>query len=665
MVAPTLRKTLLFFAFFPVLSTLLLILAIPGHARVVVVAGDVDGNKSDDLIGIDPFGHIWITTDLSVWQPVSGTLSTLAGVGKDGYLTGLSASGEIYYTTDFSNWYYVAGKLFQLTMGDLNGDGREDMAGATVDGQIYYTFDSVNWQRLLGELSQLASGDLNGDGKDDLAGVTENGQIWYTTDLFSWHSVPGSLQQLSCCDLNRDGRADLLGVDSSDQIWYTTDLSSWDIVDGRLRQITCGDLNGDGQADVAGVTETGEVWYTLDRTNWQCIPGQFKPPQWTDQSYDYLNQLRAKAGMIPLQQDSLLETAALNHAFYCGVNGIVTHYEETYLPGFTGYAPPDRTIYVGYHYKNVGECIGSSNVDEKSATDYLMSAIYHRFGLLHLDIDTIGIAGFPGWVSGNFRGIFVYDMSNGLINQLCVNPSYSGQGQYMRNVCAPDVLIGADEFWAAEDEIRAKNPELVIWPVDGDEKVNPAFFEENPDPLPDYSVSGYPVSAIFNAYYVQDVTVSQFRLFNEETGAEIQPARLLDKTTDPNGRFSEYEFALFPLERLAWNTWYRAELRYSIEGSEQGKIWRFKTIGLGVPIYTVTGYGEVLTVAPGSRFAVYVPPTSEFPSWQFHGTCNHMSFDSEGVDQNTIIFTVSSDSQGSCDLTLNGGRHFTIRTEDD
>ncbi len=667
MTAPIARKALLLFALFLVLSMVVLITAITGYARVVMVAGDIDGDKTDELIGIDPFGHIWITTDLSIWQSVSGKLSTLAcgnfnGDAKNDAV-GLSASGEIFYTTDFNNWHSIAGKLYQLTAGDLNGDGKGDVAGVTIDGQIYYTLDLLNWYPLLGELSQIAAGDLNGDGKDDLAGVTEDGQIFYTIDLYTWYSVPGTLRQLSCCDLNADGRDDLVGVDSSDQIWFSTNLSSWTILNGKLRQTTCGDFNADGQADVAGVTETGEVWYTLDRTNWHHIPGQFKPPEWSDQSYEYLNELRAKTGMIPLQQDPLLETAALNHAFYCGVNGVVTHYEEADLPGFTGYAPRDRTIYVGYHYKNVSECIGSSNVDERRATNGLMTAIYHRFYLFDLDIDSVGIAGYPGWFDGNFTSIFVYNMSNSLINELCTYSSYSGQGQYMHDVCAPDVLIGADEFWAAKDQILARNPELVIWPVDGDNKVDPAFFEETPDPLPDYSVSGNPVSAEFNPYYVQDVAVSQFRLFNDETGAEIQPTRLLDKATDPNGRFSEHEFALFPLERLDWNTWYRAELAYSIEGTEHSKIWRFRTIDLGVPVYTVTGSGEVLTVAPGSKFAVYVPPTSEFPSWQFHGTCHHMSFSSEGVDPNTIIFTVSVDSEGSCDLTVNGDRHFTIQAD--
>jgi len=41
------------------------------------------------------------------------------------------------------------------------------------------------------------------------------------------------------------------------------------------------------------------------------------------------------------------------------------------------------------------------------------------------------------------------------------------------------------------------------------------------------------------------------------------PARLLSKQNDPNGRFSRFEFALFPLERLAYDTKYRAQISYN------------------------------------------------------------------------------------------------------
>lgn len=66
--------------------------------------------------------------------------------------------------------------------------------------------------------------------------------------------------------------------------------------------------------------------------------------------------------------------------------------------------------------------------------------------------------------------------------------------------------------------------------------------------------------------FFEDVTLHSFRLFNHETGVEVLDTRLLDADSDPNGKFSGLEFALFPLERLDWNTAYRAEAVYSADG---------------------------------------------------------------------------------------------------
>ncbi|MGB2682265.1 MAG: hypothetical protein WBE39_13225, partial [Candidatus Competibacter sp.] len=82
--------------------------------------------------------------------------------------------------------------------------------------------------------SRLVAGDLNGDGRADLAGVTSAGGIYYTTDLSRWNNIPGVLSRLVAGDLNGDGRAELAGVTSAGGIYYSPTLNGWVQVNGQL-----------------------------------------------------------------------------------------------------------------------------------------------------------------------------------------------------------------------------------------------------------------------------------------------------------------------------------------------------------------------------------------------------------------------------------------------
>ncbi|MDY0042038.1 MAG: CHRD domain-containing protein, partial [Desulforhabdus sp.] len=75
-----------------------------------LLSGDLDGNGSDDLIG-------------------------------------LTMTGEIFYSLDLATWQHLPGVLSRLAVGDLNGDGRDDIAGVTSDGLIFYTLNLSTWQQ--------------------------------------------------------------------------------------------------------------------------------------------------------------------------------------------------------------------------------------------------------------------------------------------------------------------------------------------------------------------------------------------------------------------------------------------------------------------------------------------------------------------------------------
>jgi len=82
-------------------------------------------------------------------------------------------------------------------VGDLNGDGRADLAGVNSAGYIYYSTNLKNWTRIPGALVRVVSGDFDGDGRADLAGVNSAGNIYYTLTLGPWTNIPGQLVALS------------------------------------------------------------------------------------------------------------------------------------------------------------------------------------------------------------------------------------------------------------------------------------------------------------------------------------------------------------------------------------------------------------------------------------------------------------------------------------
>jgi PKD domain/Cysteine-rich secretory protein family len=384
----------------------------------------------------------------------------------------------------------------------------------------------------------------------------------------------------------------------------------------------------------------------------------------TDDAYSYLNQLRQRADMLNYQRNTTLERSALNHAIYNATNPIPGgHYEQAGLTGFTGVEPKDRTANAGYRSLTVSENVSWDNdpsSTSKHSIDGLMSAIYHRFGFLTFSNNEVGV----GISKITQNNAYVYNMGNSDLNALCQGVTFSGAGKYYYSVCQPDIKIEATRFESALAVTQGNNPVIVKWPTNDDNDVPPAFYEESPDPLPDYSVSGYPISVQFNPLSFTSVTMNSFRLFNATDNSEILPTRLLDKTTDPNHKFSELEFALFPLERLAWNTTYRVEVDYTSNTGSDKLVWQFKTRDVGVPLYRIQAQGDVLQIPSNvPSIAVYVPPTISYPSMGglSYDYTSGMNLQVESIDDNTVKLNVSGSVGQQAVFTIFDGRTFTVQ----
>jgi hypothetical protein len=248
---------------------------------------------------------------------------------------------------------------------------------------------------------------------------------------------------------------------------------------------------------------------------------------------EYLNYIRVNTGLIPLKENLYLKKAAKNHAKYLVQNRTIGHFEDINRSGFTGKFGSNRAIFAGYETSMVIENISSNNFSYKDSIDGLMSAIYHRFGFLDFKIDEVGVGVSQGLdIVANTA--FVYNMGSSHLENLCKNrPTLEVFKTYVIGICK-DIHLKVDgkRFTQALHANMMRNSSIVVYPFDGQDDIPPAFYDELPDPLPSYSVSGFPISISFNMALLKDVRLLEFKLFRGEK--EITKSIIYSKNSDPN-----------------------------------------------------------------------------------------------------------------------------------
>jgi len=380
-------------------------------------------------------------------------------------------------------------------------------------------------------------------------------------------------------------------------------------------------------------------------------------------AFAYLNTLRSNAGMSTLASGSILDTASEAHSSYMQVNNVFGHFETPGDTGFTGVQASDRAVAAGYSSRGISENVAAGQQTAMESVDGLMSAIYHRFGFLNEEIDTIGI----GFVLGGSGFFSTYNMANLGITALCSGPSATGAGTFIVGGCADTakkILVG--DYDAALAAIANANPDVILWPQANAVDIPPAFFEESPDPLPDFSVSGNPISLQFNKHKVTTAGLTSIALFEDLTNTQIASARLrlLDVNTDPNSKFSDHQFALFPLDRLEWNTRYRVEAAIVKDGVPSNLNWTFTTRSLGIPTFAIAGSADLIEVESGTEIAVYVRPQASQPLLGGVGfTFSDGSFVPQlsFIDGNTVKITYSDPTIGNQATFTAGNYSFIVR----
>jgi len=262
-----------------------------------VAVGDVNGDgKADIAVGV-PAEGVGANTQQGRTYVFSGTDSSRL------------------LTLDTPNPQAGAYFGYSVAVGDVNGDGRDDIAAGApaegvgantqhgrayvfsgADGSLLLTLDTPNPQVGGGFGNSVAVGDVNGDGKADIGVGTPgesvgtntqqgrtyvfsgaNGSLLFTLDTSSPQASAGFGNSVAVGDANGDGKADIAvgapgeGVGTNTQQGRTYVFSgangslllTLDTPDPQAgawfgASVAVGDVNGDGKADIAvGVPAEG------------------------------------------------------------------------------------------------------------------------------------------------------------------------------------------------------------------------------------------------------------------------------------------------------------------------------------------------------------------------------------------------------------------------
>ena len=308
-----------------------------------------------------------------------------------------------------------------------------------------------------------------------------------------------------------------------------------------------------------------------------------------------INEYRSAVGLNMLEDNPSLTLAAKWHTKYIFANNEITHIQRKYGRNFSGVTPAERALSCGYNSRFVIENLSRGEKSYQESIKDLFGAIYHRFGFLNFNINEIGYY--------RLNDIYVYDMGNSFINKACKEKRNYKSG--FVNLCKDKNKIIPKNIFYLQTK---NNPKVVMWPYDGMKDAPAVFYDEIPDPLPNYGVCGYPVSIAFNPYYFQDKKISliSFELF--KNGKKVEKTKIITSQNDVNHMIKKTEFVLFPLERLEYGAHYEVKADFVIGGRMKSYEWSFDVEEKKVPVITVIGTKGQYHIKPNITYLVYFKP---------------------------------------------------------
>jgi uncharacterized protein YkwD len=221
-------------------------------------------------------------------------------------------------------------------------------------------------------------------------------------------------------------------------------------------------------------------------------------------AFDRLNEIRLRAGVGALAQNTFVDKAAQLHSEYMSFNNLITHEEMSGDPGFHGITVSARINAAGYaDLARSTEVISSSPLTisprptPAQSVDGLIGAPFHRGGMLQPDYADVGIGITSGATYKNLTIDFAHTDAN-------------IQG-------APDNDIIQDH--------------LILWPPSGMTDMPTAMLCEEPNPIKENGnlsfcgyrkPAGYPASVQVNHSAWRSIAkIVQFEMRERASGTLI------------------------------------------------------------------------------------------------------------------------------------------------
>lgn len=353
----------------------------------------------------------------------------------------------------------------------------------------------------------------------------------------------------------------------------------------------------------------------------------------------YLNNIRQSAGLIKFKSNTFLQNAATSHANYLIQNQSNGHYEKKGKYAYTGSTPSERVKKAGYPSSYAMENISTNTEGQVKSINNLFAAIYHRLVFLDFDKDEIGLGFASTLKNKSIKHAYVYILGSSSVSKLCYQSFAMQNGAYyMKDICKQkEKIIPQTEYREAKAFVQRRNADIILYPYDKQTSIWPAFYNESPDPLPGYKVSGFPVSVQLNPAYYKNIQFKSFRLYDQNTKESIQ-SKILQEKNDHNRILRKHEFVLMPLRRLEFDREYMAVFEAKVDGRIIKKQWSFRTKNFKETVYRINQKETVLTLKAGSSIVLYIVPATQadiLSSYTVRGNIN-VSF----LDQNTFKVTL-------------------------
>ena len=177
--------------------------------------------------------------------------------------------------------YWLGSNVMSVAIGDLNGDGRADIAAASATNGVEILLNDGTGEYVHGEILPIGAAfhvqlaDLNADGKLDLYVANEWGHQLYTAlgkgdgtfQVAQGHDLVNDTHGAALADFNGDGKLDVVVADSAGAAVLLNDGSPgvfgaptfYHPATSPLSMgVVTGDFNGDGHPDFALIEYTAQ-----------------------------------------------------------------------------------------------------------------------------------------------------------------------------------------------------------------------------------------------------------------------------------------------------------------------------------------------------------------------------------------------------------------------